>query len=46
LHSDALNALLGLGISRQAAEQAIQKTLAQEPGLPLEDLIKKALRIL
>jgi len=46
LHSDALNAMLGLGISRQAAEQAIQKTLAQEPGLPLEDLIKKALRIL
>ena len=46
LHTDALNALLGLGINRQAAEQAIQKTLAQEPGLPLEDLIKKALRIL
>ena len=46
LHSDALNAMLGLGISRQAAEQAIQKTLAQQPGLPLEDLIKKALRIL
>lgn len=46
LHSDALNALLALGISRQAGDQAIQKTLMQEPGLPLEDLIKKALRIL
>ena len=46
LHADALNALLALGINRQAAEQAIQRTLAQEPGLPVEELIKKALRIL
>src|SRR5205809_2406558 len=46
LHSDALNALLALGINRQAADQAIQKTLVQEPGLPLEELIKKALRTL
>lgn len=46
LHSDALNALLALGINRQAAEQAIQKTLVQQPGLPLEELIKKALRSL
>ena len=46
LHSDALNALLALGISRQAADQAIQKTLVEQPGLPLEDLIKKALRTL
>jgi Holliday junction DNA helicase RuvA len=46
LHSDALNALLALGINRQAAEQVVQKTLAQQPGLPLEELIKKALRIL
>lgn len=46
LHSDALNALLALGINRQAAEQAIQKTLAQQSGLPLEELIKKALRTL
>jgi Holliday junction DNA helicase RuvA len=44
LHSDALNALLALGINRQAADQAIQKTLVQQPGLPLEELIKKALR--
>jgi len=46
LHSDALNALLALGISRQAADQAIQKTLIHEPDLSLEALIKKALRIL
>lgn len=46
LHADALNALLALGINRQAAEQAIQRTLAQEPGLPVEELIKQALRIL
>jgi holliday junction DNA helicase RuvA len=46
LHADALNALLALGIGRQAADQAIQKTVAQEPGLPLEELIKKALRTL
>jgi Holliday junction DNA helicase RuvA len=44
LYSDALNALLALGINRQAADQAIQKTLVQQPGLPLEELIKKALR--
>jgi holliday junction DNA helicase RuvA len=46
LHSDALNALTALGISRQAAEQAVQKTLNSEPQLSVEDLIKKALRTL
>jgi Holliday junction DNA helicase RuvA len=46
LHGDALNALLALGINRQAADQAIQRTLSQEPGLPVEELIKKALRTL
>jgi len=46
LHSDALNALLALGLNRQAADQAIQKALIQEPDLSLEALIKKALRIL
>ena len=46
LHTDALNALLALGINRQAADQAIQRTLAREPGLPVEELIKKALRTL
>ncbi|MFI5186782.1 MAG: Holliday junction branch migration protein RuvA [Chitinophagales bacterium] len=46
LHSDALNALLALGINRQAADQAVQKALIQEPDQPLEALIKKALRTL
>ena len=46
LHQDALNALLALGINRLAADQAIQKTLVEQPNLPLEDLIKKALRTL
>ncbi|HEY2722998.1 MAG TPA: Holliday junction branch migration protein RuvA [Chitinophagaceae bacterium] len=46
LHSDALNALLALGVNRQAADQAIQKALNQEPDLSLEALIKKALRTL
>lgn len=46
LHSDALNALLALGINRQAADPAIQKALHAEPDLSLEALIKKALRTL
>lgn len=46
LHKDALNALTALGISRQAAEQAVQKTLSSEPRLSVEELIKKALRTL
>jgi Holliday junction DNA helicase RuvA len=46
LHQDALNALTALGINRAAAEQAIKKTLASEPHLLVEELIKKALRIL
>ena len=46
LHTDALNALTALGINRQAADQAIQKALAAEPGLSVEALIKKTLRML
>lgn len=46
LHQDAFNALTALGINRSAAEQAVKKVLASEPGLPVEELIKKALRIL
>lgn len=46
LQQDALNALTALGISRQAAEQAVQKTLTTEPQLSVEELIKKALRTL
>lgn len=46
LHQDALNALTALGINRIAADQALKKTLVAEPGLTVEELIKKALRTL
>ena len=46
LQQDALNALTALGISRQAAGQALEKTMAVNPNLPVEELIKKALRTL
>ena len=46
LHSDALNALIALGINRQAADAAIQKVLEKDPGIGVELLIKKALQIL
>ena len=46
LQQDALNALLALGINRQAANQALEKTLAAESNLSVEELIKKALRTL
>lgn len=46
LHQDALIALTALGINRLAAEQALNKVLAADPNLPVEELIKKTLRIL
>ncbi|MBL7729811.1 MAG: Holliday junction branch migration protein RuvA [Chitinophagaceae bacterium] len=46
LQQDALNALTALGINRQAAGQAIEKILAANPILSVEELIKKALRTL
>jgi holliday junction DNA helicase RuvA len=47
LEQDALNALLSLGISRQAAEQAIRKVVSAAPETEkAEDIIKKALKIL
>jgi len=46
LQQDALNALTALGINRLAAEQALAKVLGNEPNLPVEELIKKTLRIL
>jgi holliday junction DNA helicase RuvA len=46
LTNDALNALVALGINRQAADQAIHKVLAQDPGAGIELLIKKALQSL
>ncbi|HEY6063028.1 MAG TPA: Holliday junction branch migration protein RuvA [Chitinophagaceae bacterium] len=46
LQQDALNALMALGISRQAASQALDKTMAAESNLSVEELIKKTLRTL
>ncbi|MGH2553818.1 MAG: Holliday junction branch migration protein RuvA, partial [Chitinophagaceae bacterium] len=46
LHQDALNALLALGINRQAANQALEKILVTESNLSVEELIKKVLRTL
>jgi Holliday junction DNA helicase RuvA len=46
LQSDALNALIALGINRQAADMAIQKVLEADPGAGIELLIKKSLQIL
>lgn len=44
LQTDALNALIALGINRAAAEGAIKKASAQHPDLSVEDLIKSALK--
>lgn len=46
LHQDALKALTALGINRLAAGQALEKTLAANPTLSVEELIKKVLRTL
>jgi Holliday junction DNA helicase RuvA len=46
LQQDALNALTALGINRIAADQALKKALEAEPDLSVEELIKKAFRIL
>ena len=46
LQQDALNALTALGINRQAASQALEKTIATESNLSVEELIKKVLRTL
>ncbi|MEO6188944.1 MAG: Holliday junction branch migration protein RuvA [Ginsengibacter sp.] len=45
LEQDALNALVALGISRPAGEQAIKKVIISNPTTnSLEELIKKALK--
>ena len=46
LQTDALNALIALGINRQAADVTIQRVLEQHPELGVEALIKKALQTL
>lgn len=44
IESDALNALISLGIARNAAHNAIQKVLKTENNLELEPLIKLSLK--
>ena len=44
VETDALNALVSLGIARPVAEQAIKKVTASNEDIVLEDLIKKALK--
>jgi holliday junction DNA helicase RuvA len=44
LHTDALEALIALGINRQTADAAVQKVVAQDPGLSVETVIKKVLQ--
>jgi holliday junction DNA helicase RuvA len=46
LQTDALEALVALGINRQAADAAVQKVLKSDEGLGVEDVIKKALQSL
>ena len=47
LRQDALNALTALGISRQAADQAVSKVIKSNPSLnQIEDIIKQALKSL
>jgi Holliday junction DNA helicase RuvA len=46
LQQDSLNALMALGIPRQAASQALEKVLKNHPDLGAEELIKLALRSL
>ena len=47
LHSDALNALMALGIARNTADQAVHRVTQSDPSLTsLEDVIKKALKTL
>lgn len=46
LQQDALNALTALGINRQAASQALEKTISSHPNLGVEELIKLTLRSL
>ncbi|SDC35252.1 Holliday junction branch migration protein RuvA [Niabella drilacis] len=44
VRQDAAEALQALGIQRAQAEQAVQKVLALEPEISLEQLVKKALK--
>ena len=42
--TDAINALIALGINKPMAENAIKKVLVSNPDIALEDMIKQALK--
>jgi Holliday junction DNA helicase, RuvA subunit len=44
IETDAIAALIGLGINRPAAENIIKKVLLSNPDLPIETIIKQALK--
>jgi holliday junction DNA helicase RuvA len=46
LHTDALNALMALGIARNTADQAIKRVIQTEPHATVEEVIKKVLKTL
>jgi holliday junction DNA helicase RuvA len=46
LETDALNALVALGIARGAADAAVRKVVTQTPDLGVEEVIKRALQSL
>jgi Holliday junction DNA helicase RuvA len=46
LQQDSLNALIALGIPKQAASMVVEKTLKANPEMGVEDLVKMALRSL
>ena len=43
---EACSALVMLGFTKNAVEKAVASIVRKEPGLSLEDIIKKALKIL
>jgi holliday junction DNA helicase RuvA len=43
---ESLSALVALGFSRNAVEKVLDKLLSGEPALPVEEVVKKALKIL
>ena len=42
--TDAINALIALGINKPMAESAVKKVLVSNPDIALEDMIKQALK--
>ena len=44
INTDAVQALIALGIGRPAAETIIKKIILSNPDISLEDIIKQALK--